>query len=109
MPIKDPQKRKDYHRDYQREHRAGQPQTGVALRVKGLTGLTTREATETAKGLLSILGSLIGEVLNSKTGDVYLKARCAGYLISIGLKAVEVADLEARVNKLENKILGEMK
>ena len=30
----------------------------------------------------------------------------AGYLISIGLRAVEVADLEARLTDLENKVMG---
>lgn len=101
MPIKDAQKRRDYNRIYQRERRAGNP-------TKGLTVIkpNTLEQTKTAQGLLAVLGQLIGDVLNEKTGDVYMRARCAGYLIAIGLKAVEVADLEARVNKLENKIMG---
>lgn len=101
MPIKDPEKRRDYNRIYQRERRAGNP-------TKGLTVIrpNTIEQTKTAQGLLAVLGQLIGDVLNEKTGDIYMKARCAGYLISIGLKAVEVADLEARVNRLENKIMG---
>ena len=35
-----------------------------------------------------------------------MRARTAGYLISIGLKAVEVADLEARLTSLEKAVLG---
>lgn len=33
-----------------------------------------------------------------------MRSRTAGYLISIGLKAVEVADLEGRITNLENKV-----
>ena len=62
--------------------------------------------TRTAQGLLHVLSNLIGEVLSTKEGDVFMRARTAGYLISIGLKAVEVADLEARLVNLETAVLG---
>jgi len=42
----------------------------------------------------------------TKEGDIFMRARTAGYLISIGLKAIEVADLETRVTNLEKKIIG---
>ena len=64
------------------------------------------ETTKTAAGLLSVLAGLIREVLTTKEGDIFMRARTAGYLISIGLKAVEVADLEARLTSLENKVWG---
>jgi hypothetical protein len=35
-----------------------------------------------------------------------MRSRTAGYLISIDLKAVEVADLEGRLTNLENKVMG---
>jgi hypothetical protein len=103
MPYKDKAKQKAYQREYQRLRRAGQPIKEHGLKVLQPVNL---EQVRTAQGLLRILGHLIGEVLETKEGDVFMRSRTAGYLISIGLKAVEVADLESRITNLENKIMG---
>jgi len=103
MPFKDKEKRRGYNRDYQRLRRAGQPTGSRGVEVIRVSNL---EQTETARGLLRVLGNLIGEVLETKQGDVFMRSRTAGYLISIGLKAVEVADLESRITNLENKVMG---
>ena len=100
MPYKDPEKQKQYQREWQRQRRAGESAGSKVLRA------SSPEQVRTAQGLLSVLGNLIGEVLTTKEGDIFMRARTAGYLISIGLKAVEVADLEARLTSLENKVLG---
>jgi hypothetical protein len=100
MPYKDTVKQKEYQRQWQRSKRAGE---GVGFKV---VHVGSPEEVRTAKGLLSVLAGLIGEVLTTKEGDTFIRARTAGYLISIGLKAVEVADLEQRLTNLENKILG---
>ncbi|MFC2063289.1 hypothetical protein ACFLS8_05040 [Chloroflexota bacterium] len=100
MPYKDPEKQKEYQRQWQRSKRAGETVGFKVLRV------SSPEETRTAQGLLCVLGNLIGEVLTTKQGDIFMRARTAGYLISIGLKAVEVADLEARLTTLENRVLG---
>ena len=100
MPYKNPEKQKEYQREWQRQRRAGETVGFKVLRV------SSPEEIRTAQGLLSVLGNLIGEVLTTKQGDIFMKARTAGYLISIGLKAVEVADLEARLTSLGNKVLG---
>jgi hypothetical protein len=105
MPFKDKEKRRSYNRDYQRLRRAGIPKGSRGIEVIQTSNL---EQTETAGGLLRILGGLIDEVLRSET-DIVIKARTAAYLISVGLKAVEVAGLEARVGELENKVFGERK
>ena len=100
MPYKDPEKQKEYQRQWQRQRRTGETVGFKVLRV------SSPEEIRTARGLLIVLGNLIGEVLTTKQGDVFMKARTAGYLISIGLKAVEVADLEARLTDLENRVVG---
>ena len=100
MPYRDKEKQKEYQREWQRQRRAGETVGFKVLRV------SSPEQVRTAQGLLHVLGSLIGEVLTTKQGDIFMRARTAGYLISIGLKAVEVADLEARLANLENKVLG---
>jgi len=73
---------------------------------RGSKVLHEPENVKTAIGLLSVLGYLIREVLLAKEGDIYTKARTAGYLVSIGLRAVETADLEARLANLEEKVFG---
>jgi len=100
MPYKDPAKQKEYQRQWQRQRRAGENVGFKVLQV------SSPEEIRTAQWLLAVLGNLIGEVLTTKQGDIFMRARTAGCLISIGLKAVEVADLEARLTSLENKIIG---
>lgn len=104
MPFKDPERQREYQREYQRMRRAGLRSKGAGLRVKLIP--SSLEQTKTASGLLCVLANLIKEVRETTQGDIFIRARTAGYLISIGLKAVEVADLEGRIRNLENKIIG---
>ena len=103
MPYKDPLKQKEYQREYQRLKRAGESTRTI---IKPASKTLNPETAKTAAGLLNVLASLIKEVLTTEEGDTFIRARTAGYLISIGLKAIEVADLEQRLTNLENKILG---
>ena len=99
MPYKDPERQREYQRQWQRSKRAGSSLGFKVLRV------SSPEEIRTAHALLTILAGLIKQVLGTKEGDVFMRSRTAGYLISIGLRAVEVADLEGRVANLENKIM----
>ena len=100
MPYKDPVKQKEYQRQWQRSRRAGEDVGFKVIRV------SSPDEIRTANALLTVLARLIKEVLETKEGDIFIRSRTAGYLISIGLKAVEVADLETRLTNLENKIMG---
>lgn len=100
MGYKDPLRQKEYQRQWQRSRRAGEVVGFKVLQV------SSPEETRTAQGLLHVLANLIRDVLETKEGDVFMRARTTGYLISIGLKAVEVADLEGRLTNLENKVIG---
>jgi len=106
MPYKDPETQKSYQREWQRQRRAGRPTRSQVLpgRFKVLR-VSAPEEIRTAHTLLNILGGQIRAVLETDEGDVFMRARTAGYLISIGLRAVEVADLESRVAELEDKIM----
>ena len=93
MPYKDPEKQAQYQREWQRQKRAAE--------VKHPPSRTLNpEEIKNARGLLDLLADTIAEV-NEAEGDVFIKARLKGYLISIGLKLVETADLEARLTSLE--------
>jgi hypothetical protein len=100
MGYKDPVKQKEYQRQWQRSRRAGSTAKFKVIR------LSSPDEIKTANALLTVLTGLIKEVLDTKQGDVFMRSRTAGYLISIGLRAVEVADMEGRITNLENKILG---
>ena len=100
MSYKDPLRQKEYQRQWQRSRRAGEAVGFKVLRV------SSPDEIRTANALLTVLAGLIKEILETKEGDVFMRSRTAGYLISIGLKAVEVADLESRLTNLENKIMG---
>jgi hypothetical protein len=103
MPYKDPLRQREYQRQWQRARRAGKVVGFKVLRISSPAEIRTAHA------LLTILASLIKQVLETKEGDVFMRSRTAGYLISIGLKAVEVADLESRITNLENKVMGGQK
>ena len=61
------------------------------------------EDIKTARGLLDVLAETIQEVRQTE-GDTLIKARCLAYVCSIALKTVETADLEERLQELEQKV-----
>lgn len=56
-----------------------------------------------AQDVLDLLGETIGEVREAEA-DVLVKARVIGYLAGVTLKAVETAELEARLLALEETL-----
>jgi hypothetical protein len=96
MPYKDPEKRKAYQRDYSRRRRAGSPKKSPS-NLPGTLKVTT------ARDVLELLSETIGEVREAE-GETFVKARVIGYLAGVTLKAVETADLEARLAALEKKL-----
>lgn len=101
MPYKDQERQKEYQRQWQREKRAAE--------VKPSTNRTLNpDDIKNAQGLLELLADTITEV-DQADGDIFIKARLKGYLISIGLKCVETAELEARLSSLEEVLKGRRK
>jgi len=100
MSYKDPAKQREYQRNWQRARRAGETGRFKVLRV------SSPEEIRTAHALLALLADLIKQVLETKEGDTLIRARTAGYLITIGLRAVEVADLDSRIRAMEERFGG---
>jgi hypothetical protein len=96
MPYKDAEKAREYHRDYQRMRRTGLT-PGQTSNLEGMARLRT------ARDVLALLEETINEVREAEA-DTLVKARCIGYLAGITLKAVETADLEARVEAVEETL-----
>ncbi len=102
MPYKDRGRARTYQREYQRLRRAGQPPG-----ARGIEAVrSSNHRTDTAVGLLGVLSHLIGQVLHTDEGDVFIRSRTCAYLISVGLKAIETAEFESRLNELEKRVFG---
>lgn len=102
MPYKDPEKRRLYHREYARLRRAGTNQTPCQTRLPSEFRL------QTAQDVIDLLAEQIAAVKQDQEAKTLEKARTIGYLLTIALKAIETADLEARIEALE-RVLGERK
>ncbi len=91
MPYKDPEKQRDYQREYKRMQRAGSSQTLVPFSFR----------LKTAQDVLALIEEQVNAVREEPEAGTPEKARAIGYLASIALKAVEVADLSGGVEALE--------
>ena len=96
MPYKDPEQAKRYNTDYQRVRRAGMPD-------KATSDLPARVRIKTAEDVRSLLETTLNEVREAEA-DALVKARCIGYLAGITLKAIETANLEARILYIEEML-----
>lgn len=96
MPHKDPEKNRQYHREYQRQRRSGL----TACQTLNLGGPAR---IQTAQDVLDLLEHTINDVREADA-DALVKARCIGYLAGVTLKAIETADLEARVEAVEETL-----
>jgi hypothetical protein len=95
MPYKDPEKQRDYQREYKRMQRAGSSQT------PGQTLVPLPFRLKTAQDVLALIEEQVNAVREEPEAGTLEKARAIGYLAGIALKAVEVADLSGRVEALE--------
>jgi len=91
MPYKNPEKRRDYQREYKRLQRLTPAQVSIPLEFK----------LKTAQDILKLLAEQICAVKEDQEAGTLEKARVIGYLASIALRAVETSELEARVEALE--------
>ncbi len=95
MPYKDPEKQRDYQREYKRMQRAGSSQT------PGQTLIPMSFWLNTPQDVLALIEEKVNAVREEPEAGTLEKARAVGYLAGIALKAVEVADLSGRVEALE--------
>ena len=95
MAYKDPEKQRAYKREWARMQRAGESGT------PGGTLIPMPFRLRTAHDILALLGEQVEAVRNDQKAGTLEKARTIGYLAGISLKAVEAADLSARVESIE--------
>jgi hypothetical protein len=96
MPFSDPDRARDYQREYRRTRRAGDTCT-----TPGTTPLPLPFRLQTAADVLELLEEQVEAVRSAQEAGTLEKARTIGYLAAISLKAIETGNLAARIELLE--------
>src|SRR4051794_39344032 len=94
MPYKDPEKR----RAYQRQRRTAN--SGVA-KPKATPALPLPVRVQTAKDVLALVADQMAVVQAAEDASTCERARTIGTLAGVALRAIEAADVAARLEQLE--------
>lgn len=95
MPFADPERRREYQRERARLRRAGRADAPVKAELPAPVRI------KTARDVLELLAEQINAVRADFSLGTLERARCLGGLSGVALRAVETADLEARLAALE--------
>jgi hypothetical protein len=96
MPIADPDRAREYQREYRRLRRAGDPCT-----TPRTTRLPVEFRLKTAADVLALLDEQVAAVREDLEAGTLEKARTIGFLAGVSLRAIEAGDLAARIEILE--------
>jgi hypothetical protein len=96
MPFADPNKSRDYQREYRRTRRAGDGCT-----TPGTTPIPLPFRLKTAADVMQLLEEQVEAVRGEQEAGTLEKARTIGYLAGVALKAIEAGNLAARIEMLE--------
>ncbi len=103
MAYKDPQRQRLYHREYARLRRSGRV-CQTQSQTPRQTPVISEYHVRTAKQVLLLLEEQIQRVCTCEEASTLEKARTIGFLAGITLRAVEAADLAARVEAIEQSL-----
>ena len=95
MPYRNPERQREYQREYGRMRRAGDTQS------PGQTLVPLPFCLKTAADVLKLLEEQVAAVRGEPNAGTLEKARCVGYLAGVALKAIEAGDLAARLEAVE--------
>jgi hypothetical protein len=96
MPYADPNRARDYQRDYRRLRRGGE-----ACTTPGTTPIPLPFRLQTAADVMALLEEQIEAVRAENVAGTLEKARTIGFLAGVALKAIEAGNLAARIEGLE--------
>jgi hypothetical protein len=94
MAYRDAERQRTYKREWARMRRAGECGTPGGT-------LPSSFRLQTARDVVALIEEQVDAVRGEATASTLERARTIGYLAGIALRAVEVADLAARVEALE--------
>jgi hypothetical protein len=95
VPFADPERRREYQRERARLRRAGRTDRPVR------PSLPDPIRIQTARDVLELLGEQINVLRADLSLGTVERARALGSLAGVALRAVETADLEARLAAVE--------
>lgn len=96
MPFRDPERRREYQRERAQLRRAGR----IEAPAKAVLPEPIR--VQTARDVLALLAEQINLLRSDLSLGTVERARTLGALAGVALRAVETADLEARLAALES-------
>lgn len=97
MPITDPDRAREYQREYRRLRR-----TGDSCTTPRTTRLPAEFRLRTAADVLALLDEQVAAVRDDGDAGALEKARTIGFLAGVSLRAIEAGDLAARIEILES-------
>jgi hypothetical protein len=96
MPFSDPDRARDYQREYRRTRRAGDGRTTPCTAPVPLPFRL-----QTAADVLALIEEQVQAVRSEAEAGTLEKARTVGFLAGVALKAIEAGNLAGRVEMLE--------
>jgi hypothetical protein len=96
VPFSDPDRARQYQREYRRTRR-----TGDACTTPGTTPVPLPFRLQTAADVLRLLQEQVEAVRAEQEAGTLEKARTIGYLAGVALKAIDAGNLAARIEMLE--------
>ena len=96
MPFADPDRARNYQRDYRRLRRGG-----AGCTTPGTTPVPLSFRLQTAADVLDLLEEQVEAVRQDPEAGTLEKARTIGFLAGISLKAIEAGNVAARLEALE--------
>jgi hypothetical protein len=100
MSYKDPEKRRDYQREYKRLRRSGDCQT------PSQTLLPAPFRLKTAHDVLALLAEQVEAVRSDSDLTTVERARTITYIAGVALRAIDAGDLAARLEAVEAVLKG---
>jgi hypothetical protein len=104
-PYKDPAKKREWERNYRRLQRAGMTRSNTDLPRTLIKYPEVR--IETARDYLGVINLMIDKVRSAPDATILERARAIGYLIGVGLKALEIGSFEDRLMQIETALENE--
>jgi len=96
VPFSDPDRARNYQREYRRTRRAGDSCTTPCT-----SPLPLPYRLQTAADVLALIEEEVEAVRSEAEAGTLEKARTVGFLAGVALKAIEAGNLAARVEMLE--------
>ncbi len=99
MPYLNPDRARNYQRDYRRLRRSGDLCTTPSTSL-----IPTDFRLQTAQDVIDLLQEQVILIRDEADGGVIEKARAIGFLAGVALRAIEAGNLAARLEALESAL-----